>query len=481
MADRTLKKHKDTISPDNLLNRQDQTEFSKEFPLQISEVPARGLESFSTELPKNRDSETEVVHSQQPKDLPIPNLFFLRDDLLPLGLGTKWRKVQGILDFLKKNRMDKVLLWGAIHGNYLASFTYILRRNGIKVDAITYTRDPKLKTYNEQLVRGHTHSIECYASRKETYEVWLERQIDYSGLVLPEFGIHPGQIPGLQSLWEKLGKELEKNSLFLSTSKETPNQSKETLIKHRTSKNEIQTKQESTTVTAILILEIGSGATFLSAFDALHGSSLMVLGVMVGESKEKWIPKVANLQKQLGLKILSVPAEQILELPRIGEGGFPKSERDMGSGIIDSEMQPIHSAPWDSTNPNTLRKIITRPKKISSQFAKKNLALLEWIGRFYRYTNILLEPVYSGNTVNSILREIYEQQLVAKPRDSKESATKALDKQNPEGKNPMGENGNSKHVPNQFLKRTPSGEMIPIFYLHQGGQIQHLDSVLGEI
>ncbi|EMY68775.1 hypothetical protein LEP1GSC199_1863 [Leptospira vanthielii serovar Holland str. Waz Holland = ATCC 700522] len=433
MDDKTRKNHKDTNSLINLLKNQNQTEFSMEFPLQISELPRCGLETVRIDLFENDHLETEVLHSKKPKDQSIPHLYFLRDDLLPLGLGSKWRKVIGILDFLKENQMDTVLLWGAIHGNYLASFTYILRLHGIKVDTVAYSRDPRLKTYNEQLVRGHSHTIECYASRKEAYTVWLDRQIDYSGLVLPEFGIHPGQIPGLHSLWEKLKVEIEQNSFLLSSQKEAPNQSKDTLTKRSTNQNEIQNNQKSIMITAILVLEVGSGATFLSAFDAFQGTSILVLGVMVGEPKEKWIPKVADLQKQLGLPITSIPSEQLI------------------------------------TN------------QISAKFGKKNQILLEWIGRFYRYTNILLEPVYSGNTVNSILREIYEQRLVGPElRDSRESATKALDKKNTEGKNPMGENGNSKHVQNQFLKRTPSGEMIPIFYLHQGGQIQHLDLVLEE-
>lgn len=409
MDDTTQKIHKDTISLTNPLENRNQVEFPKEFPLQITNLSFRALESFRTELPSNRDSETKMIPSKQPKDPSIPHLYFLRDDLLPLGFGTKWRKVQGIIEFLKENQIRKVLLWGGIHGNYLASFTYIFRLHGIKVDAIAYTRDPQLKTYSERIVRGHSHSIECYANRAAAYSVWLERQNEYPGLVLPEFGIHPGQIPGLQSLWEKLKEEI---------------------------KNRNHTK-------VILVLEIGSGATFLSAFDVFQDSSILVLGVMVGEPKEKWIPKIADLQKQLGLKNRSIPSEQILELPRIAS--------------MDGES---HKA-------KAVQEIMPRTKKISDSFAKKNKTLLEWIGRFYRSTNILLEPVYSGNTVYSLLREIYEMEI-----------TKHFE--NKESRETTDRDGKAKQafIQNQFVKFSPTSEMVPIFYLHQGGQIQHLDLIL---
>ncbi|MBM9590621.1 hypothetical protein JWG41_09220 [Leptospira sp. 201903075] len=378
-----------------------------EFPLQITNLSLQALESFRTELPSKRDSESEMIPSERDKNPSIPHLYFLRDDLLPLGFGTKWRKVQGIIEFLKENQIRKVLLWGGIHGNYLASFTYLLRLHGIKVDAIAYTRDPQLKTYNETIVRGHSHSIECYANRATAYAVWLERQNEYPGLVLPEFGIHPSEIPGLQSLWEKLKKEIRSRN---------------------------HTK-------AILVLEIGSGATFLSAFDVFQDSSILVLGVMVGEPKEKWIPKIADLQKQLGLKNRSIPSEQILELPSIAS--------------TDGEIQ----------NRNANPEIIPKTKKISGSFAKKNKTLLEWIGRFYRSTNILLEPVYSGNTVYSLLREIYEMQLLSTKAGNHQTSKNRIEDQSP----------------NQFLKRSPNGQMIPIFYLHQGGQIQHLDLILEKV
>lgn len=336
----------------------------------------------------------------------IPHLYFFRDDKLPLGFGTKWRKLQGILEILKTVNTSKVLLWGSIHGNYLASFTFILRCHGIKVDTIAYTRDPNLRTYNERLVRSHSQSIDCYANRKIAYQVWLERQNNYPGLVLPEFGIHPGQILGLQSFWKK-------------------------------SEDAIQSLNYKK---AILVLEIGSGASFLSAFDYFDGSSILVLGVMVGEPKQKWLEKVKDLQIQLGLKNIPIPKEQILELPT--ENAFPI------------------------------------PNKKPAKFGKKNQERKDWIGRFFRNTDILLEPVYSGITVNSMLREIYELPLGYLDRKNGQGINLPVEGKEDLGKKfPTGENPEFNLNDNQFLKPSPSGEMIPIFYLHQGGQIQHLDLV----
>ncbi|WP_244288201.1 hypothetical protein [Leptospira congkakensis] len=311
-----------------------------------------------------------------------PTLHLIRDDLLPFGFGTKWRKAFGILQYLQKYQIRKVFLWGAIHGNYLASFTYILRRSGITVDTIAYTRDPQLRSYNERLVRGHSHTISCYANRKEAHAVWLDKKKKYPGLSLPEFGIHVGQNLGLRSFWQELEKKI-----FQSLDQKDANSPTNQKIK------------------AILRMEIGSGATFLSALDYFNETSILVQGVMVGEKKETWISKREDLQKQLGLRTIAAREGQILEIVREN-----KSQ-------IESEKNQV-------------------TKTVS--FGKQTQVQKQWIYDFYRNTNILLEPIYSGMTMKPLLREIYEMQL----------------------------------SPSSVIQTSP------IFYLHQGGQIQHLDLIL---
>ncbi|WP_232227709.1 hypothetical protein [Leptospira wolbachii] len=451
MDDTTQKNHQDKISLTNPLENWNKTGFPKDFPIQITDLPWQALESFPTELPDNNDLETEVAPTDQTNNPSIPYLYFLRDDLLPLGLGTKWRKVQGILVFLNENQIRKVLLWGSIHGNYLASFAYILRQYGLEIECIAYSRDPQLKTYNEQMVRGHSHSIECYANRREAYAAWLEKQNGYPGLTLPEFGIHPSQILGLKSFWEKLKLEMEKLSGSLPSHEPRNNDRKRRPLEDQI--NPSQTKQETSKFTAILVLEIGSGATFLSAMDAYWGSSILVLGVMVGEPKAKWTLKVKDLQTELGLRTIPIPLEQILELPTLDGRPIPRTPNQVMDSI------PVDHSDGDSS-PDP--KVLPKTNQKSASFAKKNQALNNWIASFYRNTRILLEPVYSGNTVYSLLREIHEMRLSFQVR-GEQSRTET--------------NIESEFFPNKFLKRSPSGEMIPIFYLHQGGQIQHLHLV----
>lgn len=353
--------------------------FFPELPIQISEVPG-----FATST-----------------------LQFIREDKLPFGFGTKWRKAIGIIQFLKENHIPRVLLWGAIHGNYLASFTTIFRRSGFLVDVVAYTRDPNLHSYNERLVRGHSHTLVCYTNRKSAYEVWLEKEKKYSGLALPEFGIHPGQKYGLISFWMELEKKI-KDSLnsfsFFPTSFD--------FNSHK----------------AIIRMEIGSGATFLSAFDYFYESPILVQGVMVGETKETWIQKTEDLQKQLGLKTVPIPNELILEIPK-------------------------------ETNPSQIQMHLgnTKSKNQSKvSYGKQTKSQRQWIYDFYRNTNILLEPIYSGMTVKPLLRELNEMQIttMSKPLPTPSESL-------PSHKNPN-------------ISREP----VPIFYLHQGGQIQHLDLIL---
>ncbi|MCW7490075.1 hypothetical protein [Leptospira meyeri] len=369
------------------------TDQSKSFsdlhlPIQIDKVPLSALEIFHTDHETKAHPNPEVLLHKDSASGSIPGLYFIRDDLLPFGFGTKWRKAQSIVLDLQKNGIHQVLVWGAVHGNYLASFTYILRKAGIRVDTIAYTRDPKLRSYNERLVRGHSHTFVCYANRNEAYAVWLEKEKEYSGLSLPEFGIHTGQILGLRSFWQELEKKIIQ-SLDASLSQKDPN---------------LPNIQR---INAILRMEIGSGATFLSALDYFSETSILVQGVMVGEKKETWISKREGLQKQLGLRSIAIKEEQILEIEREDK----------------SQVEP---------EKNKAKNLVSFGKQTKSQ--------KRWIYDFYRNTDILLEPVYSGVTMKPLLREIYEMQL----------------------------------SPYFAMGKFP----LPIFYLHQGGQIQHLDLIL---
>lgn len=375
------------------------SQFFPTLPVRISEIPFDAFDFIYK----------ETKFTTEPHSTPsLPTLYFIRDDLLPLGFGTKWRKTQGILQYLQKNQIPKVLLWGSIHGNYLASFSTILRKNGFTVDTIAYTRDPHLRSYNERLVRGHSHTLVCYANRMLAFNDWLAKERSYQGFSLPEFGIHLGQNLGLRSFWQELEKKI-----FQSQGTTPDKKDPKPLTKQK--------------INAILRMEIGSGATFLSAFDYFYESSISVQGVMVGEKKETWLTKSEDLQKQLGLKTILIPTEQILDIPK--ETNPSLVQRHLG---------------------NTTSKIQT-----NLSFGKQMKSQKPWIFDFYRNTNILLEPIYSGMTVKPLLREIYEMQITSPnplPTPLKSLA--------------------SNKNPNITIKP------VPIFYLHQGGQNQHLDLIL---
>lgn len=343
----------------------------------------------------------ETKSSHQPKfpdrfpELPLrlanlpefPNLFMVRDDLLPLGFGTKWRKAFGIQVNAKEKALKEILLWGAVHGNYLASFTTIFRSLGFFVTTIGYSKDPHLKTYNERLVQYHSHSIHCYANRKLALDAFAQMSSRFAGLVLPEFGVHPDQILGLKQLWSNLETKIQ------------------TLLKdseYKTSPKEPR---------AILLMEIGSGVSFVSAYDYFRNSKVCVQGVMIGEKKDSWLSGSKELQMKLGLQPVPIPEENVIEV----EGKLP---------------------PSSLTNEETERNQKENPYQEIQKgmgFGKGQNHYKDWIFEFYQKYEVILEPMYSAKTLYHFLKKQYE--------------------------------------------RMADVSKIPIFYLHQGGQIQHIDLV----
>ncbi|WP_291880665.1 1-aminocyclopropane-1-carboxylate deaminase [Leptospira sp.] len=321
-------------------------------------------------------------------DLPIRMTKFadftmIRDDLLPFGFGTKWRKVFGIICDAKKKGTKRILLWGAIHGNYLASFTSILRISGFFVETIAYTKNPNLKTYNERLVRNHSHRFQCYANRSLALEAFNVRSQSFDGISLPEFGVHPGQILGLSRFWEDLEEEILLD------------------LGERNKTNSSQTTK------AILQMEIGSGVSYLSAYDHFHVSSICVQAVMVGESKTTWLDKTSELQTKLGLKQIPICEGNLIEI-----AGNDPSIPETTYGLNENSK---------------------RQRKQTIRFGKQNPFLENWIVEYYQKNQVLLEPIYSAKSVHHIL--------------TKEKRSNEVDPK------------------------------LPLYYLHQGGQIQHLDLV----
>ncbi|MCZ8342898.1 MAG: hypothetical protein O9301_07700 [Leptospira sp.] len=263
------------------------------------------------------------------------NLFVIRDDLLPWGIGTKWRKFFGIYESLRDtNHFDstrrQVVLWGNLHSNYLAAFTYLFHQKKFSTVVFAYTKDPNRITYNQTLIKYNAKKLFLFFSRSEAETAaWEWKKTNPEAIFLPEFGVHRGVSNGLGSLWKALEESIQKHLGGKVKQNQTPE----------------------------ILLEIGSGQTYLSCFDYFYPKGIPVVGISLGESRSSWLSKREAVQKDLGLKTRSIPEEWILE---------PKDPKERRFGL--------HS----------------------------NRRLAE-IQQFLRETGIYLEPMYGGKILPFLL------------------------------------------------------------------------------
>ncbi|WP_210411172.1 1-aminocyclopropane-1-carboxylate deaminase [Leptospira kmetyi] len=106
-----------------------------------------------------------------------------------------------------------------------------------------------------------------------------------------------------------------------------------------------------------LVLDIGSGLVWLSANDSF-GKRIPIYGVSVGLPKRKMIPWLEEKQKSLGFTNFVLDSEKIIESP------------------------------------------------FSSGFGSENPQVLEYSKSFYQKNGILLEPIYSANSVAAVQSRI---------------------------------------------------------------------------
>lgn len=287
---------------------------------------------------------------RDPKDLKFrltevtENLFVIRDDLLPWGLGTKWRKFFGIYESLEpelslKADTKRIILWGNLHSNYLAAFTYFFYLKKIPMFVFAYTKDKTKSSFNQTLVKNHSKTLFLFSSRStaesEAME-WLRKNPD--DILLPEFGMHIGVHQGLCSLWKDLEEHIEANQCSADA------------------------KKRSTEI----LLEIGSGQTYLSCFDYFYPKGIPVLGVSVGERKDSWLSsKREEIQKAMGLREAIIPEEFVFE---------PKDPKER------------RFRPWKNQRTDKIEK-------------------------FLRETGIYLEPMYGGKILPFLLERKSSQTL----------------------------------------------------------------------
>ncbi len=262
---------------------------------------------------------------------PKKDIFVIRDDMISFGFGTKVRKIEGLIKDLKSRNKKQILLWGSLHGNYLASYCHILYLNGFQVHVLAYSRDPNFKSANQIIVENHSSSFQRFSS-KDSLLVYLnqvEKNFEVEGHIHPEFGFHRSALPGLSRLWENLESKMPgKKTIFL---------------------------------------EIGSGMTFLSSISCYLGTEVKICGISVGEAKHSYQNKIKEQQKYLGL-IEKLPTD-IEILDPLNGSKFSKtkeSDKTLAMEVYESSgvlIEPIYGTKtWEYfKNPQFFSEYLPEP------------------------------------------------------------------------------------------------------------------------
>lgn len=255
-------------------------------------------------------------------------LYIKREDKTFAGFGVKLRKIYGIIQFLKKGDVKDILLYGNPHSNFLATFSTVLKLEGFKIHSLFYTNDQKLITPNSILSKRFSDTIIHTLSKgnREFYISAFQKGFP-NGFVIPEFGIHKSGLVGLTFLW----RELEKSE-FLE----------------------------------YLFLDIGTGFTALSALEYFKEKEVQIIGVAIGNRKDKIQTDLETNLKKLNLDKKILSKLKILE-------------------------------PFTST-----------------AFAGKNKTLEDWIHKIWKEKQIPLEPVYSAKTLLTIHEYIKSNKIKGK-------------------------------------------------------------------
>lgn len=283
-------------------------------------------------------------------------LSILRDDRLALGMGTKFRKFFGIHSALQVQNVKKVVLQGELHSNALAAFCFLFHNFGYEVRSIAYTRDPKRVSANSIFVKWNSHKLEIFPSRGEwkkkiqilseflpdlqytfsktdaatsqnartdsilkhdriplNIQKIIEKDIIFGSILIPEYGMSLEAAEGLNSLWRQ-----------------------------------IQVSEYDR-----LVLDLGSGLTFLSA-KKYFGNSIPIYGVNIGLPKKKMLNWLERKRNSLGFSKVEIEVEEILEISNLGG------------------------------------------------FGSKNSIILKYCNSFYEKYKIPLEPIYSGRSLYTI-------------------------------------------------------------------------------
>ena len=193
------------------------------------------------------------------------DFYVKRDDRIAFTFGTKVRKFTGLLPFLLENKNQPVVISGNYHSNFLAVFSYLLSLENISFITIAQSRNPQRVTANSILTEFSSLKIHFVKTREEREKLLEEFKRNSEYVVLEDYCMNRLCMQGLHSLW-----------------------------------HEIENEDFDT-----LLLDIGSGLTFLSLYDYYAQGKLpyAVAGVAIGSEKEKLENEMLSLAEKFGLKL----------------------------------------------------------------------------------------------------------------------------------------------------------------------------------
>lgn len=236
------------------------------------------------------------------------SLYIKREDKTFASFGTKLRKFSGLLKYLQKNQIRKVLTYGNPHSNYLAAFNYLLQFNHIEVTSIFHTKDAKLKTANSILAKRYCREY-FDVHERDLVQRTIERITDKDPeiFVLSEFALHNSVLHGLHTLWEEIVYPFQ-----------------------------------------YIFMDLGSGATALSAMQYYQNSNKKLVGVCIG-SKINVMDSFLDITA-LKLEMDFFDLQPIQLISPLAAPGFARSNKTLENFIKETwnikaiPTEPIYSA-----------------------------------------------------------------------------------------------------------------------------------------
>ncbi|MBK8396622.1 MAG: hypothetical protein IPL26_15485 [Leptospiraceae bacterium] len=198
-----------------------------------------------------------------------------REDKSFAGFGLKLKKIQGLIQFLKKGQIKDILLYGNPNSNFMATYTTMFHLENFQVHSLFYTNDPKLTTGNSILTKRFSDTS-IFLKSKSNREFYIHefKKGFPNGFVIPEFGIHETSLSSLNFLW----REIENADTF-----------------------------------DYLFLDIGTGFTALSALEYFKEKKIQIIGVTIGNKLNKIQYDLEQNSQKLGLDKNNFSNLKILE------------------------------------------------------------------------------------------------------------------------------------------------------------------------